>query len=157
MALHLNVKFLTGKLHSLDILASRTVWDFKVQVGHQAGVSPYQLKLACQSRAHVDLRDGTQLSEYGLQSGDTILLIVKQEESITIFVRNPKGGSRSYQVLPSDLVDHFKARVQEQEQIRTEQFYLNYEGRTLENGHRLSDYTIAPHGTIYLNLYLRGG
>ncbi|XP_054852038.1 ubiquitin-like protein ISG15 [Eublepharis macularius] len=157
MDLCLNVKLLTGEMHSLNISPSRTIWDLKLQIAQKAGVPPYQQKLACQNNSYIDLRDGAQLSEFGLKSGDIIVLVVKNEESITIFLRNDKGRTSTYLVMPSDLVDNFRARVQQQENIPTEQFWLTYDGRALENGHKLSYYNIAPHSTIFLNMRLRGG
>ncbi|XP_061458539.1 ubiquitin-like protein ISG15 [Rhineura floridana] len=157
MALRLDVKLLTGQQCSLETPASRTVWDFKIQIGQKMGVSPYQQKLSCQNGIHINLQDGAKLSEFGLKSGDTILLMVTNEETITVFLNNSKGQTRTYNVLPSDTVDRFRARVQQQEKIQKEQFWFTYEGRPLEDGHKLSDYNIAPHGTIFLNMRLRGG
>nr|XP_056715017.1 polyubiquitin-like [Euleptes europaea] len=156
-ALHLNVKLLTGQMHSLDTHASKTIWDLKIQIAQKSGVPPYQQKLACQNNSHIDLRDGAQLSEFGLKSEDTIVLVVKNEELITIFLKNDRGRTSTYQVMPSEKVEIFRARVQQQENIREQQFWLTYDGRPLENGHKLSDYNIAPHSTIFLNLRLRGG
>ncbi|XP_060105449.1 ubiquitin-like protein ISG15 [Heteronotia binoei] len=144
-------------MHSLNTTASRTIWELKIQIAQKSGVSPYQQKLACQNSSHLDLRDGAQLSDFGLQSGDTIMMVVKNEESITIFLKNDRGRTSTYNVMPSEKVDNFRVRVQQQENIQAEQFWLTYQGRSLENGHKLSDLNIAPHGTIYLNLRLRGG
>lgn len=153
----MNVKLLTGEMHSLSVVAGRTIWDLKVQIAQKSGVPPYQQKLAYQNSGHLDLRDGAQLSEFGLKSGDTIMMIVKNEEPMTIFLKNDRGRTSTYEEMPSEKVDNFKARVQQRENIRAEQFWLTYDGRSLENGHKLSDYNIAPHSTIFLNLRLRGG
>ncbi|XP_048370788.1 ubiquitin-like protein ISG15 [Sphaerodactylus townsendi] len=157
MALSLNVKLLTGQMYSLSIHPSETIWDLKIKIAQKSGVPPYQQKLACQDNGHIDLQDKAQLSQFGLKSGDTIMLVVKNEEAITIFVRNDRGRTSPYQVLPSEKVADFKVRVQRQENIRAEQFWLTYDGRPLENDNQLSDYNIAPHGTIFLNMRLRGG
>ncbi|XP_063171880.1 2'-5'-oligoadenylate synthase 3-like [Candoia aspera] len=153
-ALQLTVKLLTGELHSVTSSACATVWDFKIRVRHTTAVPPYQQKLACQ-KTHLELRDTAQLSEYGLQTGDTLLLIVKNEESIPIFLRNPNSRTSTYHVLPSDAVLQFRARIQQQE--NAQEFWLSYEGQTLEDGRKLCDYNIAPHGTVFLNPRLRGG
>nr|XP_034954388.1 ubiquitin-like protein ISG15 [Zootoca vivipara] len=157
MALRLNVKLLSGEQYSLDTFASKTVWDFKIQVAQKTGLSPYQQKLACQSNGNINLQDSDQLSKFGLKSGDTMLLVVKSEESIPIFLHNARGQTKSYLVMPSDLVDQFKARIRQQENIQAGQFWLTYEGKPLDDGNKLSHYNIAPHGTVYLNLRLRGG
>lgn len=155
--MQLSVKLLTGETHSFSVPASQTVWDFKAQIGQRVGVSPYQQKLACQNSTHMDLLDGALLSEYSLRSGDTVLLIVKSEESIPVLLRNARGTTSTYHVLPSDTVAHFRGRIQQQEGVRDEQFWLTYEGKPLENHCKISDYNVAPHGTVFLNMRLRGG
>lgn len=151
------MKLLTGQTYSLDISANRTIWDFKIQISQKSGVSPYQQKLACQNQSHIDLRDGAQLSEYGLKSGDVIVLVVTNEESLTVFLKTDNGRTSTYYVLPSKPVTQFRAEIQQKENIQAGQFYLTYEGAQLEDGRKLSDYKIAPNGTIYLHLRLRGG
>ncbi|CAM2103357.1 ubiquitin-like protein ISG15 [Caretta caretta] len=157
MALWLSVKLLTGEMHSLEVTSTMTVWAFKAQIAKKTGVSPYQQKLAYQNGAYVELRDGSRLSDYQLKPGDIVLLIVKNEEPITLFVKNDKGRTSTYTVLSSDGVTQFKGRVQQQENIQQEQFWLSFEGKPLEDGHKLGDYNIAPHCTIFLHLRLRGG
>ncbi|KAJ6656593.1 hypothetical protein lerEdw1_003480 [Lerista edwardsae] len=146
-ALQLSVKLLTGETHSFAVPANQTVWDFKTKISQQVGVSPYQQKLACQNNSHADLRDGALLSEFCLCSGDTLLLIVKSEESIPVLLKNARGTTSTYYVLPSDTVAKFRGRIQQQEGIRDEQFWLTYEGKPLENHCKISDYNIAPHST----------
>ncbi|XP_042297861.1 ubiquitin-like protein ISG15 [Sceloporus undulatus] len=158
MALHLNVKLLTGELHSLTIAPNKTVWDFKALVEQKTGHSRYQQKLASPKSPSLDFQDGAELSACGLQSGDTLFLLLKNEESMTVFLKNAGGRTNTYQVLPSDRVSQFKARVQQQENILSTQFWLLYEGQILDNEDlKLADYKIAPGGTIYLNLRVRGG
>lgn len=157
MAQQLTVKLLTGEIHSVGSSACRTVWDLKIQIGRKTGVPPYQQKLACQNSTHVDLQDTSTLSQYGLQTGDTLLLMVKNEEPISIFVRNPNGRTSTYQVLPSDTVSQLRARIRGQERVEDNQFWLTYEGQTLDDPHKLSYYNIVPNGTVSMNLRLRGG
>ncbi|KAM6422957.1 ubiquitin-like protein ISG15 [Liasis olivaceus] len=157
MAQQLSVKLLTGEIHSVDSSACRTVWDFKIQIGYKTGVPPYQQKLVCQNSTHVDLQDTAALSQYRLQTGDTLLLMVKNEESISIFLRNPNSRTSTYQVLPSDTVSRLRARIREQERVEDNQFWLTYEGQMLDDHHKLSYYNIVPNGTISMNLRLRGG
>ncbi|XP_039218719.1 ubiquitin-like protein ISG15 [Crotalus tigris] len=157
MALTLTVKLLTGEVHSVGCSASQTVWDLKVQVGHRTGVSPYLQKLACPDGAHLDLRDGAPLADFGLRTGDTLLMMVKHEESIPILLRNSNGRTSTYHVLPSDTVAQFRARIRTQEGVQNDQFYLVYGSQTLEEGRKLSDYNICPGDTVTLNLRVRGG
>uniref|UniRef100_A0A8C8RBV6 ISG15 ubiquitin like modifier n=1 Tax=Pelusios castaneus TaxID=367368 RepID=A0A8C8RBV6_9SAUR len=157
MTLWLNVKLLTGEVHTVEVTSAMTVLDFKAQIARKTGVPVYQQKLACQNGAYVELRDSSRLSDYQLQPGEIVLLMVKNEEPIAIFLKNNKNRTSTYTVLPSDGVTQFKERVQQQERIQAEQFWLSFEGKPLEDGHRLGDYNIAPHCTIFLHLRLRGG
>ncbi|XP_058014005.1 ubiquitin-like protein ISG15 [Ahaetulla prasina] len=157
MALTLTVKLLTGEVHSVVCSPSQTVWDFKTQLGRQSGVPPYQQKLASPNGAHLDLQDASPLSNYELRTGDTLLLMVKNEESIQVLVRNTSNRTTSYYVLPSNTVAQFRAQIRAQERIQDDQFWLVYDSRTLEDGRKLSDYNICPGGTVTLNLRMRGG
>ncbi|XP_074868993.1 ubiquitin-like protein ISG15 [Carettochelys insculpta] len=157
MAMQLSVKLLTGEMHAVEVTGALTVSALKVQLAQKMGVPPYQQKLACHNGAHMELCDGSRLADYQLKSGDMLMLMVKNEEAITIFVKSDRGRTSTYSVLPSEGVTSFKARVQQQESIQAEQFWLSFEGKVLEDGHKLGDYNIAPHCTIYLHLRLRGG
>ncbi|KAM3826239.1 ubiquitin-like protein ISG15 [Vipera latastei] len=157
MTLTLTVKLLSGEAHSVSCSPSQTVWDFKVRVGQQTGVSPYLQKLARADGAHLDLRDDAPLADFGLGSGDTLLLLVKQEESIPILVKNANHRTSTYHVLPSDTVAHLRARIRTQERIQDGQFWLSYGSESLEERRKLSDYNICPGATVNLNLRMRGG
>ncbi|ETE60426.1 P2X purinoceptor 2, partial [Ophiophagus hannah] len=153
MALTLSVKLLTGEVHSVVCSPNQTVWDFKTQLGHQTGVSPYQQKLASSNGAHLDLQDVTPLSNYGLRTGDTLLLMVKNEESIPVLLRNANNRTSTYHVLPSNTVAQFRTQIRAQEHIQNDQFWLTYGSQTLEDERKLSRYNISPGGTVTLNLH----
>ncbi|XP_026581337.1 ubiquitin-like protein ISG15 [Pseudonaja textilis] len=157
MALTLSVKLLTGEVHSVVCSPNQTVWDFKTQLGRQAGVSPYQQKLASSTGGHLDLQDGAPLATYGLRTGDTLLLMVKNEESIPVLLKNANNRTTTYHVLPSDTVGRFRAQIRAQERIQDDQYWLTYGSQTLEDGRTFSHYNICPGGTLTLNLRLRGG
>uniref|UniRef100_A0A8C5RPT3 ISG15 ubiquitin like modifier n=1 Tax=Laticauda laticaudata TaxID=8630 RepID=A0A8C5RPT3_LATLA len=157
MAMTLNVKLLTGKVHSVHCSPDQTVWDFKTQLGRQTGVSPYQQKLASSNGGHLDLQDATPLASFRLRTGDTLLLMVKDEESIPVLLKNANNRTTTYHVLPSDTVAQFRAQIHANERIQNNQFWLTYGSQTLEDGCKLSYYNICPGGTVTLNLRLRGG
>lgn len=157
MALTLNVKLLTGVVHTVTCSPDKTIWEFKTQLGLQSGVPPYQQKLASTNGAHLDLVDGNPLAKYGLRNGDSLLLLVKDEESIPVLLRKSNNQTSTYHVLPSNTVKHFRDQIQARERIQNDQYWLNYGGQTLEDGCKLSSYNICPGGTVTLNLRLRGG
>ncbi|XP_075753985.1 ubiquitin-like protein ISG15 [Pelodiscus sinensis] len=155
MALSLRVTLLTGETHTVAASGATPLAAFKAQLARQTGVPAAQQRLACPDG--VELRDGSRLADYPLAPGDTVLLMVRREEPCPVFVKNPKGRTSTYSVLPSEGVASFRARVQRQENVDAGQFWLSLEGKPLEDGHTLGDYGVAPHCTIFLHLRLRGG
>ncbi|XP_030073633.1 ubiquitin-like protein ISG15 [Microcaecilia unicolor] len=157
--LNLNVKLLTGEVHTLVGSPSMSMSTLRSQIANKTGVPSYQQKLGIKNEngAFQELRDSGHLSEYNLSSGDTILLMVKNEEPINIVLRKDNGRSSTYTIYPSEEVTEFRARVQRQEGIQLRQFWLSYESKPLEDGHKLGEYNIAPNGIVYMNLRLRGG
>ncbi|XP_075753899.1 LOW QUALITY PROTEIN: ubiquitin-like protein ISG15 [Pelodiscus sinensis] len=154
-ALSLRVTLLTGETHTVAASGATPLAAFKAQLARQTGVPAAQQRLACPDG--VELRDGSRLADYPLAPGDTVLLMVRREEPCPVFVKNPKGRTSTYSVLPSEGVASFRARVQQQERIDAGQFWLSLAGKPLEDGHTLGDYGVAPHCTIFLHLRLRGG
>ncbi|XP_028913632.1 ubiquitin-like protein ISG15 [Ornithorhynchus anatinus] len=152
----LMVKLLSGESHSVPARESMSVSDFKKEIALRTGIPPSQQKLGSQNGTFVELRDGTQLSDYALAPGDTVLLMVKAEEPMEVFVRS-NGRSKLYTVRPSDNVTELKAQVQQREGVRQEQFWLSYQEANLQDGHSLAEYLLVPHCTIDLNLRVRGG
>nr|XP_033810829.1 ubiquitin-like protein ISG15 [Geotrypetes seraphini] len=157
--LNLNVKLLTGEVHAVRASPSMSVSTLMSQIESKTGVPSYQQKLAIKndSGAFTELRDAGHLAEYNLSPGDTIMLMVKNEEPINVFLRKDNGRSSTYTIYPSEGVAEFRVRVQRQEGIQPGQFWLCYESKPLEDGHKLGEYNIAPDGTIFMNLRLRGG
>ncbi|XP_029427749.1 ubiquitin-like protein ISG15 [Rhinatrema bivittatum] len=159
MMMNLNVKLLTGEVHTLVASASMSISTLRSQIASKTGVPSYQQKLGIRdgNGEFTELRDSSQLSEYNLSSGDTILLMVKADEPIDVFLSKDNGRRCNYTIYPSEGVTEFKARVQTQERIQPGQFWLSYESKTLEDGHKLGEYNIAPSSFIYMHLRLRGG
>ncbi|XP_078082242.1 polyubiquitin-like [Mustelus asterias] len=101
--------------------------------------------------------DMERLSDYSVSPSNAVMLIVTNEERMQIFLKNEKGKTSTYDVLPLESVQDFKAHVQLQEGVTTRQQSLVYEGKELEDGCTLADYNIQPKGTIFITLRLRGG
>nr|XP_060641326.1 ubiquitin-like protein ISG15 [Anolis sagrei ordinatus] len=156
MAMRLHFKLLTGEVHTLTVSPNHTIWEVKVLLERKMGCRRYHQKLAPPAGSGLILNDSNSVAGCGLHSGDTLALLVKLEEPITIYLRNDRGNLRTYDVMPSEVVADFKIRVQLKEHVQPGQYWLLYEGKPMENG-TMADYGIAPEGTIYLNLRVRGG
>ncbi|XP_067910935.1 polyubiquitin-like [Heterodontus francisci] len=155
--MRLQVKFMTGEIIELVIDPSIQVSALKMLIFEKSKVPYFQQRLMVQNGSSVELKDDKRLSDYNVSPSDAVLLLVKNEQCMQIFLQNDKGKTSTYDVLPSESVQAFRARVQRQEGVPANQQRLMYEGKQLEDGRLLSDYNIQPQGTIFLLLRLRGG
>ncbi|XP_067911657.1 polyubiquitin-like [Heterodontus francisci] len=155
--MRLQVKFMTGEIIELVINPSIQVSALKMLIFEKSKVPYYQQRLMVQNGNSVELKDDKRLSDYNVSPRDVILLLVKNEQCMQIFLKNDKGKISTYDVLSTESVQAFRARVQQQEGVPANQQRLMYEGKQLEDGRLLSDYNIQPQGTIFLLLRLRGG
>ncbi|XP_078410469.1 uncharacterized protein LOC144687821 [Cetorhinus maximus] len=155
--MRLQVRFLTGEDIELDVDPSIQISALKMMIYKKANVPYFQQRLVVQNRSTVELKDNKRLCDYNVSPSDAVMLIVKNEERMQIFLRNDKGKTSTYDVLPSESVRDFRVRVQRQEGVPASQQRLVYEGKQLEDGLTLADYNIKPESTIFLTLRLRGG
>ncbi|XP_060699529.1 polyubiquitin-like [Hemiscyllium ocellatum] len=153
----LQVKFMTGDIVTLEINPSIQVSALKMMIYEKTKVPVYQQRLVIQNGNTQELKDNKRLSDYCVPPSNTVMLIVKNEERMQIFLQNDKGKLSTYDVRPSQSVEEFKAQVQRQERVPANQQRLMYDGKQLEDGRLLSDYNIQPESTIFLLLRLRGG
>lgn len=154
--MQLTVKLLTGESITLNVAPTMTVAEVKLEIHGRTGVPSSQQRLVVQNGQPVEMGDSQQLQNFIIPNG-TVMMMVKKEEVMTVFLKNDKGRTSTYSILPSQSVVEFKKNVQQVEQAPVEQQRLIYEGRQLEDGKKLGDYNIRPETTIFLNLRLRGG
>ncbi|XP_078410464.1 polyubiquitin-B-like isoform X2 [Cetorhinus maximus] len=155
--MRLQVRFLTGEDIELDVDPSIQISALKMMIYKKANVPYFQQRLVVQNGSTVELKDNKRLCDYNVSPSDAVMLIVKNEERMQIFLKNDKGKTSTYDVLPSESVQDFRARVQRQEGVPASQQRLVCEGKQLEDGRTLADYNIQPESTIFLMLRLRGG
>ncbi|XP_078083481.1 polyubiquitin-B-like [Mustelus asterias] len=155
--MRLQVKFLTGEIIELEVDPSIQISALKKMIYEKTKVPHFRQRLMVQNGNTVVLRDDKRLSDYSVSPSNAVMLIVTNEERMQIFLKNEKGKTSTYDVLPTESVQDFKARVQRQERVPTDQQRLMYEGKQLEDGRTLADYNIQSESTIFLMLRLRGG
>lgn len=72
--------------------------------------------------------------------------------AMALFVEPPTGKSVALEVEPNASVDEVKAAVFEKTGISAENQILSFDGRVLENGFRLSDYSIQKESILHLTV-----
>lgn len=91
-------------------------------------------------------------------SGSLLALILSVSTTMTpifamqIFVKTPTGKHITLEAEPTDRVEDVKLKVQDKEGIPIEMQTLTFQGKILEDGNTLQDYSIQKDSTIHLVL-----
>lgn len=91
-------------------------------------------------------------------SGSLLALILSVSTTMTpifamqIFVKTPTGKHITLETEPTDRVEDVKLKVQDREGIPIEMQTLKFQGKILEDGNTLQDYSIQKDSTIHLVL-----
>ncbi|XP_004483138.1 ubiquitin-like protein ISG15 [Dasypus novemcinctus] len=151
------VKMLNGKEFLVPLRESMPVSELRQQIAQKTGVPTFQQHLAVHPANRV-LQDGLPLAQQGLGPDSTVLLVVQsRDEPLTVLVRNSKGRSSAYEVRLTQTVAELKQQVCIREGAQADLFWLSFEGRPMEDQHKLGEYDLKPQCTVYMNLRLRGG
>ncbi|XP_074074894.1 ubiquitin-like protein ISG15 [Macrotis lagotis] len=153
MSLQLKVKMLTEE-HTLKADSKITVLELKKRIAKQINVPAYSQKLAT-NNGEV-LLNCKRLCQHNLKTGDVLLLMVEQDRSMDILVRND-NHTNTYRIQLSQTVSQLKKMVQERESVRVNQFNLIFEEKLMQENDHLGEYDLSPLCTIQMTLQLRGG
>jgi hypothetical protein len=72
-----------------------------------------------------------------------------------IFVKLPKGKSTTIEVEPTDKIEDVKVKLQKQSGYPSKEQTLTYEGKSLLDGHTISEYSIQNDATLQLIILIR--
>ncbi|KAM6216864.1 ubiquitin-like protein ISG15 [Rhynchocyon petersi] len=128
--------------------------ELKQLVARELNVPFFQLQLSHLNGE--ELQNKVPLTSQGLGPGSTVSLKVRPCKPMSILVNNNKGSSRAYTVQLTDKVSKLKQQVCQQEGVETDLFWLEFEGRPMDEQQMLGEYGLTPHCTVLMNFRLRG-
>lgn len=133
------------------------VSELKRQTAQNTGVPAFHQRLARLATKEV-LQDGVTLLGQSLGPDSTVLLMVQNcSDPLSVLVKNERGRSSVYEVRLTETVEALKRQVSQQEQVREDQIWLSFEGRSLDDKQPLGEYSLKPQCTVIMHLCLRGG
>ncbi|XP_053418663.1 ubiquitin-like protein ISG15 [Nycticebus coucang] len=157
MGWDLKVKMLGGQEFQVPLTNSTLVSDLKQQITQKMGIHTFQQRLVIHPSG-VALQDKVPLVSQGLGPGSTVLLVVQScDNPLSILVRNDRGRSTAYEIRLTETVASLKQKVCLQEHVQSDQFWLSFEGKPMEDNLPLGEYSLTPLCTVFMNLRLRGG
>ena len=127
--------------------ASDTIENIKVKIQDRQLIPPNQQRLFLHEE---ELKNGFTLSDYSIQKGSILRLVLHHNCGFKIFVKTTSGKTITLKVKASDTIKYVKTKIQHKEGIPLVQQRLVYAKIELEDSHTLSDCNIHEEASLNL-------
>ncbi|CAM9581407.1 unnamed protein product [Scytosiphon promiscuus] len=141
----IDVKPLRGETITLVVRKDNTIDGLKKMIRDKEGIPPDQQQLMFTGKR---LEDGHTLSNYNVQTGDTLRLVEGSRGDIGILVEPLRGKMIPLVVSKDDTIDLVKQTIQDNKLVPPDQQHLIFAGTLLEDGHTLSAYNVQDEDVI---------
>jgi len=144
----------TGRIIALDVELHDTIQDVKTKIKLDKGIRPDHQVLFYQGKPVEDTRT---LSDYNIRDGSVLMLLIRLQGGMQLFLKTISGKTISLNVQASDTIAKVKYQIQEKEGVPPSLQRLLFSGKQLKDEHTLSHYNLMKDSTIHLVLGLGGG
>ena len=104
-----------------------------------------------------NFRERRSIHYQGEDDLDKELNLLDQTNRITLFVKNPEGKTRTFQMERNEQIVNVKRRIQKIEDILIHDQILTFAGRVMINSNSIDDYDCLSGSTLHLSGRIRGG
>ena len=144
------IKTLTGKTISIQISKYATTEELTHLIQDKEGIPADQQRLVFGGKY---LEDGQTLSDYNIQKGSIVHLVLRLRGGMQIFIEDLTRKTLTLEVELSDTIINLKYKIQDRNGVPPNQQSLKHLGKSLNDEETISDYNIQKLSTLKLFIH----